>query len=155
MNQNRSVILVFASALLSACATVAHGTDQLVSIGSVPWQATVTVDGKAIGKTPVAAQLSRAATHTIKIEFEGYEPVELKTHRRISGWAYWNLLWVIFCPVPIAIDALSGGLFYILPIEVATPLVLRAKPGAAAAARQGIKLRGKGFSGNRGITGIE
>ncbi|MGH7529365.1 MAG: PEGA domain-containing protein [Gemmatimonadales bacterium] len=78
--------------VVAACATIMHGTSQEVPISSQPTGASVTVDGNLIGTTPVGAKLSRKSSHRIVLTLEGYQPFEIMTTRKTSGW-----VWAISC----------------------------------------------------------
>lgn len=62
------VVLLFAS----GCATITRGPNQAVPIKSTPAGATVTVDGKRVGKTPITAKLSRKRAHTVELTKDHY-----------------------------------------------------------------------------------
>lgn len=65
---------VLIALLTSGCATITNGPTQRVVITSWPQGATVTDNGKEIGKTPLVAWLSRRTAHEVTIERQGYAP---------------------------------------------------------------------------------
>lgn len=113
----RSVLVVVLMAgVLTACATIMHGSSQELSIASSPSGARVLVDGSNAGTTPFVANLRRKDKHVIRIEMDGYEPFEMPIVRATSGWVWGNLL---FGGIPgLAIDAITGGLYKLKPDEV-------------------------------------
>jgi PEGA domain-containing protein len=122
----------FLSLGVIACATIMHGSSQEVGISSQPTGANVTVDGVSVGKTPAVAKLSRKDMHTIQITLEGYQPFELKTTRKTSGWVWGNI--VFGGIIGLAVDAITGGLYDVRPEQVEASL---AKTGAGAVVRDG------------------
>lgn len=105
---------------LSACATIMHGTSQEVGISSTPSSATVMVDNKELGKTPVVAKLKRKDNHIVKIELPGYKPFEATLTRKTSGWVWGNI--VFGGLIGLAVDATSGGLYKLTPEQVAAQM---------------------------------
>lgn len=110
------VSLVFAPALVAACATIMHGTSQQVGINSQPTGATVSVDNHPVGSTPVAAKLSRKQSHRISITMPGYQTFEIATTRKTSGWVWGNI--VFGGLIGLIVDASTGGLYDVRPEHV-------------------------------------
>jgi PEGA domain len=108
--------LLCAGFLTGSCASIIHGTSQEVSISSNPTGAQVTVDGVLMGKTPVVAKLGRGDTHKVRIELPGYEPYETALTKSVSGWVWGNVLFGGL--IGLAVDAVSGGLYYLNPEQV-------------------------------------
>jgi hypothetical protein len=109
-----AVLLV--AGIVSACATIMHGSSQELSVASTPTGATVLVDGMEAGKTPFVANLKRKDKHVVRIEMPGYQPFEMPIVRATSGWVWGNL---VFGALPgLAIDAITGGLYKLKPDEV-------------------------------------
>jgi len=115
MNAARLPVALLCCALLS-CASIMHGTNQDLAISSNPTGALVTVDGVPSGKTPVIAKLGRGDTHKIRIELAGYEPYETAVTKSVSGWVWGNVLFGGL--IGLAVDAISGGLYYLEPEQV-------------------------------------
>jgi hypothetical protein len=115
-----------ASTVLIACATIIHGSSQKVGISSQPTGATITVDGQITGKTPVAAKLSRKDMHKVAITMEGYQPFEIITTRKTSGWVWGNI--VFGGLIGLAVDAITGALYDVRPEQIAAQL---SKAGAS------------------------
>ena len=62
-----------AGLVISACATIMHGSKQDVTFTSTPSNAKVLVDSMEVGHTPVVANLERKPRHVVRIELEGYQ----------------------------------------------------------------------------------
>jgi hypothetical protein len=107
-----------------------HGGSQEVGISSQPTGATITVDGQPAGKTPVTAKLSRKDIHRVAITLEGYQPFEITTMRKTSGWVWGNIIFGGI--IGLAVDAISGGLYDVRPEQIAGQL---SKAGASVQVR--------------------
>ena len=118
--------------VVAACATIMHGTSQEVPISSQPTGATVTVDGKLVGTTPVGVRLPRKSSHRIVVTLEGYQPFEILTTRKTSGWVWGNL--VFGGLIGLVVDASTGGLYDVRPEQIQSQLVT---VGAQASVREG------------------
>ena len=119
-----SVVVV---ALAASCASIMHGVHQEVGISSTPTNATVTVDNKPLGNTPVIANLKRGDNHIVKIELAGYMPFEATLTRKVSGWVWGNVLFGGL--IGLGVDALTGGLYNLTPDQISGQL---AHQGASA-----------------------
>jgi PEGA domain-containing protein len=117
------LLVVAGFVLISACATIMHGSSQEVGISSSPTGAKVTIDNMPLGVTPVVAHLRRKDNHTIKIEMDGYQPFEMATTRKVSGWVWGNI--VFGGLIGLAVDAITGGLYNVNPDQVSGTLVKR------------------------------
>ncbi|MFI5309865.1 MAG: PEGA domain-containing protein [Gemmatimonadales bacterium] len=130
MRQTHAGAAAFTILFLSACATLVHGSSQEIGIASAPASARVTIDGVARGATPMVAKLQRGRDHNVRIELDGYAPLEAKLSRKVSGWV-WGNLWFGGL-IGLGIDALSGGLYRLTPEDVVGRLAPGAAPGGAA-----------------------
>jgi len=82
------LILTLAGALLATnCATItARKTEQGIPVTSVPAGATIIVNGVKQGVTPLVIWLARKwKGHVVRIESPGYNPVEIRLGRKLSG----------------------------------------------------------------------
>jgi PEGA domain len=125
-------LTIAAPALVVACATIMHGTSQNVGVNSQPSGAAVTVDSQAVGVTPVAAKLERKKQHRISVTLAGYQPFEMVTTRKTSGWVWGNI--VFGGLIGLIVDASSGGLYDVRPEQVNAQL---AHTGATGMMRDG------------------
>lgn len=113
--------------ILTGCASIMNGTKQSLGISSIPSGANVTVDGKSEGTSPVLVQLSRKKSHLIKIEMAGFEPFELYTKRKYSGWVWGNIL--LGGIIGIAVDTATGAIYKITPTKVNGSLIQKQAQG--------------------------
>lgn len=103
-------------ALMTGCASIMHGTTQKVGISSSPTGATVSVDNKTLGITPLFADLKRGQEHIITIEMPGYEKTQLTVTKKVSGWVWGNILFGGL--IGLGVDSLSGGLYDLTPEQL-------------------------------------
>lgn len=115
------------SPTLTGCATIMDGSKQTVAFSSNPSNATVTVDGKVLGNTPLTEDLSKKDKHTVRINLNGYLPYEMTMTRKTNGWVWGNL--VFGGLIGLAIDATTGAMYNLTPDQVNAEL---RKQGSAA-----------------------
>src|SRR5438874_2935500 len=90
---------------LSACATIAHGTNQVVPIVSSPAGARVAIDSVPIGQTPLLATVSRSRSHTITVSKDSAPPVAVALNRHLSPALLGHLF---IYAAPIVVDFATG-----------------------------------------------
>jgi uncharacterized protein YceK len=112
----RGIIVGVAAIATVGCASIMHGTTQKVGISSSPTGASVTVDNKALGTTPLFADLKRGEEHVVSIEIPGYEKTQLTLTKSVSGWVWGNI--VFGGLIGLAVDAISGGLYNLSPEQL-------------------------------------
>ncbi len=86
---NHQPSLVLAAVVLvcsSGCATLAHGVRQTIDIDSEPSGASVLVDEKPAGVTPVSLKVWRLSTPTLRIQKDGFVTEVVRLKRHASGW---------------------------------------------------------------------
>ncbi len=98
------------------CATIISGSDQEIKFQSHPDSATVTIDGRALGKTPLIQKLSRKDKHAVRFELDGYAPVDMTLTRTVNGWVFGNI--VFGGLIGVAIDGITGAMFALKPSDV-------------------------------------
>jgi hypothetical protein len=116
---------------LGACATIIHSPRQQVAISSTPAGATISIDNREVGKTPLVTKLARKDEHVLRIELAGYQPFQATLSRKVSGWVWGNI--VFGGLVGLAVDAVSGGMYELRPDQVSAALA----SGQARIERQG------------------
>jgi hypothetical protein len=94
--------------LYPGCATMMSGARQTVQVRSKPEGATVFLNGKRVGVTPVTAMVSRWGWHRVRIEMAGYEPYEVKLEKTYNTNANGNLF---IGGVWIVVDVLTGAIY--------------------------------------------
>src|SRR5262245_6480750 len=87
-----SLVLLMMLLSLSSCATIMHGTHQSIGIASNPSNATVWLDKKFAGNTPLIVEMTRKDNHIVRIELNGYQPFEAAFSRHVSGWVFGNII---------------------------------------------------------------
>ena len=65
-------LISLSSLLLLGCASFERGVPQEVTVISLPTEASVYVNGDAVGITPMVMSLPRKVTHEIRLEKNGY-----------------------------------------------------------------------------------
>lgn len=79
--------------LLSGCATVFKGSDQVLTITSDPDGATVRIDGKPVGVTPLSTKVKKNSADSIMIEKDGYRTETMPLDKKYDGIALLNIFW--------------------------------------------------------------
>lgn len=128
-----TVLAVLASS--AACATIVRQKTQRIPVTSAPIGARVSLNGRPQGITPVEIELRRGLKgQVIRIEYDGYDPVEIRPKRKLSpGPAIGNIgLGLIPAVFPAMAWKLANELS---PNPVPTVLLIW---GAGAAAVGGI-----------------
>lgn len=72
-------VVVISALALGGCSTPKvfdQGFDQRVTLYSFPPGAKVSVNGEALGRTPVSVELPRRVNHTVRLEKHGYKVYE-------------------------------------------------------------------------------
>ncbi len=105
---------------LTGCATIMDGTKQTVGFSSNPSDATVIVDGKVLGKTPLTEDLSKKDKHTVKITLAGYMPYEMTMTRKTNSWVWGNI--VIGGLIGLVVDSATGAMYKLTPEQVSAEL---------------------------------
>ena len=88
----RMMGLLMLVGLLSNCATIVSGKSQQMSFSSTPDGATVSVDGKTIGKTPMTVALERKRDQTLFFDKEGYGQRSMPMATTLNNWFWGNIL---------------------------------------------------------------
>jgi len=72
---------------LTCCGSIVNGSTETVQINSNVPGAKVIVDNESKGTAPTTVDLSRKGIHTVRVEKEGYQPIEqqLDMGRRCAG----------------------------------------------------------------------
>jgi hypothetical protein len=141
------LVMILVMMLQTSCGTIRYGVKQKVGIASSPLGASVTVDDKPYGETPVLIHLSRNRQHRVKIELTGHPPYETVIKSRIRGSEAVNygfglaalvipvcashdplatgFCLILFLPVwviSLGVDAVAGGLYDLTPDQIVAPL---------------------------------
>ncbi|MGM0766675.1 MAG: PEGA domain-containing protein [Pseudomonadota bacterium] len=76
----------------TGCASVISGTDQKLTFNSEPEEATVTVSGRVLGKTPLTVPVDRGSNQSITFEKEGYETYTAPLSTTTNPWFFGNIV---------------------------------------------------------------
>jgi uncharacterized protein YceK len=101
--------------LLSGCASIVSGTKQEVSFQSTPDSATVTVNGRVLGKTPFTNQLDKKADQTVVFTKDGYKPVVMQLTTSLDPWFWGNI--VLGGLIGSTVDGISGAVNQYAPSQ--------------------------------------
>ncbi len=135
------LLLILMSMLLSpGCATVTRSGKQRIPVTSAPKGATVFVNAKRQGVTPLSLWLVRKEKNqVIRIECPGYKPIEIRPKRRPSGAFFFSnlLLGLIPAIVPaglysLAHDGEGGTLIWTLSAAALGALFTAVDSGSGA-----------------------
>lgn len=87
------VLQVFLVALLAGgCASIFSGTTQTLSFQSTPEGATVTINGRIIGKTPTSATLKKEKNQAVVFALDGYKPITMQLTTHLDNWFWGNIV---------------------------------------------------------------
>lgn len=104
------------AAFSTGCATIFKGKGEAVTFNSNPSGATVVVNGQPIGKTPTQVKLDSDKTQNIEIKKAGFESSHFVISNSVgAGWVILDVLGGI---VPVAIDFVTGSLYYLDRTEI-------------------------------------
>jgi hypothetical protein len=89
------VAISFASALMlmTGCATVFKGTDQVLTITSDPDGATVRIDGKPVGVTPLSTKVKKNSADSMMIEKDGFRTETMPLDKKFDGVTLLSFFW--------------------------------------------------------------
>jgi hypothetical protein len=92
MNYSLSLVLAAIALLSSGCASIVSGTDQKLTFNSEPEEATVTVSGRVLGKTPLTVPVDRGSNQSITFEKEGYKTYTAQLSTTTNPWFFGNIV---------------------------------------------------------------
>lgn len=85
-------LLAVSVLVVTGCATIVSTKTQLVSFQSAPSGATVLIDGRPIGQTPLSIQLERKTNQALVIRKEGYKEFSTTLSTTLNGWFFGNIV---------------------------------------------------------------
>lgn len=95
--------------LLTSCASIVKGGPQSVTFNSEPTGATVIVNGRTMGATPLTVSLERkGGDQSITFEKDGYKPITIPLTTGVNPWFFGNIIFGGL--VGSTTDALSGAI---------------------------------------------
>lgn len=116
-----SVLTAVSMLFMGGCATIVKGTDQNLSFNSEPEGATVSIDEKVLGKTPVTVPVDKDQGLTITFEKEGYQLYTAQLTTETQAWFWGNIL--IGGLIGSTTDGVSGAIHEFSPDNYYVTLV--------------------------------
>ena len=110
------LFLSMAGLLFQSCTTLVNSPKQTIKFSSYPSEATVTINDKFYGVTPLKASLKRNGKHFIKIELEGYQSYKVVLLKRFDN-LFWGNILVGGLPGMI-VDVVTGSMYQLTPNHV-------------------------------------
>jgi PEGA domain-containing protein len=86
------LICLIISTVASGCASIVTGNKQDVSFQSQPDGATVMLDDRAIGKTPVTVTIKKDGGQMIKFDKPGFKQKEMRLETGLNPWFFGNVI---------------------------------------------------------------
>lgn len=87
-----SIASVVGVLFLSGCASIMSGTKQEMTFQTSPEGATVTVNGRILGKAPFTVQLDKKKDQSVIFSLDGYKPVTMQLTTRMDSWFWGNII---------------------------------------------------------------
>lgn len=117
----KKLLLALIPILFASCATIQHGPTQEVGFHSMPLGATVKLNGREVGETPMARELERERSYIVSYQLEGYQPFQMALTRSTSGWVWGNIF--LGGLIGLAVDASNGSMYKLNPESVSVDLI--------------------------------
>lgn len=101
---------------ISGCATIVQGTTQKIKVSSDPPDATVQVDGKVAGTTPLKLRLKTHKDHDLVFMKDGYKEEKITLLRVVGSATCGNIfMWGV---AGWAVDGLTASQYRLKPDKV-------------------------------------
>jgi uncharacterized protein YceK len=123
MEKRFLVFSLLALLLIGGCATMISGTDQPVTFDSMPQGATVIVDGKNIGKTPLIVDIPRKSKSAVEFTLDGYTSQKVDLNSGFNPWVLLNGIWCMSCVFSTTTDYASGAAYQYSPDKYFVALI--------------------------------
>jgi hypothetical protein len=120
-----SLVACIAILVQAGCATIMGGPKQIVAIDSTPDGAVVTSARAGMAATidyttPATVTFERKGHYILTFSKDGYDSKQVELLRSIRGWMLvWDIVWF---PVGIVVDAITGAWYRIEPEQVTVTL---------------------------------
>lgn len=109
-------------ALLPGCATIINGSTGQSDIRSTPQGATFSIlrNGQEYhtGTTPQSVTLPRHGKYAIRMTMPGYEPVEQKMTKGVSGWYIGGNIFLGGLIGWVIVDPITGAMFTLPNVDI-------------------------------------
>ena len=122
---NNMLVVAFLLVITSGCATVTRGTKDVLVVESEPPGADIRLSTGITGNTPASFKLPRKTALTVKIEKEGYEPVEVNVTPHITGAGGAGMAGNVLVGglIGAAVDAGTGSMYSLKPNPIKVKLL--------------------------------
>lgn len=91
-NLIKGIVVMGTLFCINGCSTIISGAKQQMSFQSSPEGATVTVNGRILGKTPLSFQLDKKQNQTATFDLDGYKPITMELSTRLDSWFWGNIV---------------------------------------------------------------
>jgi hypothetical protein len=122
----KAIILVTSFCFLlsvTGCATIITGRTQKIPVMTNPSGAVVTIGGQK-QLSPATFILDKQQEYVVRIEKEGYEPMEIPLRKTLNGWVFGNVVFGIFGGIiGVVIDVGNGSTMKFVPNPVEVELI--------------------------------
>ena len=108
--------VIGAAFLLSGCASIINGSKQDVRVTSQPSGATVRVDDRESGMTPVTLNLARRTSHRVEVSLNNTKPYEMTLSPTFNPTVLGNLFFGGI--IGFVVDSSSGAANTLKPDRV-------------------------------------
>ncbi len=105
---------------IQGCASIMQGSTQIITVGSAPSGATLTVNNFQRLKTPATVELSRKENHRLDFSMEGYHPEIVEIRSVTSAMVAGNI--IAGGLVGYFVDQSTGAAFRLVPEVVQVSL---------------------------------
>lgn len=102
--------------LLSSCATILKGSDQLVTISSNVQGATVSVNGKEVGKTPFTGEIERGSETVVVLTAKNYQAKTITLDTAIEPIFWGNV--ILGGVLGSTTDYSTGSMYKYAPVNI-------------------------------------
>jgi len=99
----------------TGCATIIHGSDQVLELQSVPSGATVRVSNGMVFTTPSSTKLKRNQDYILTFSKEGYQTQVIPVNSVLSGWVAGNI--ILGGIIGGGVDLATGAAYTLTPSE--------------------------------------
>jgi hypothetical protein len=128
---------------VSGCSTIISGSKQEMSFQTSPEGATVTVNGRILGKAPLTVQLDKKKDQTVIFSLDGHKPVTMQLTTRLDSWFWGNI--VIGGFFGSTTDNVTGAMHEYSPSQYIVNLVPEKTSGLETHTVQSHQERVRGF----------
>jgi hypothetical protein len=117
-----AIVMVLLPGITGCGVILLGGTTEPVTVLAEPGGATVTtIPATSTFTTPATIELERKNNYVLRFDLLGYETGELAVNKKVRVGVV--VLDVLFGVVPVLVDAVTGGLYELLPKTATVSLV--------------------------------